>query len=186
MDSEPGGVAVRSSVVQGLGVFAQRSFTADELIRQVNVVREITKQAPLRPDLGERHEHCAYPDGKVVLYGFPDRHFNHSCDPNAYECHGGGEISVRARRAIAAGEEITLDYNINLAGGDTWPCHCGAARCRRETLGSYFRLPLAIQLEYLPLLADWFVARHRERIAVIVAACGCPSRTARGGSVTEG
>jgi uncharacterized protein len=170
MENEPGDVGVKASPVQGLGVFAQRSFAPGELIRCVNVVRQVTGQAPLRPELGERYEHCAYPDGKVMLYGFPDRHFNHGCDPNAYECYRDGAPTIRARRAIAAGEEITLDYNVNLAGGESWPCHCGAARCRGETLGSFFRLPVDVQIKYLPLLADWFVARHRERIAAILAA----------------
>ena len=160
-------VDVRASPVQGLGVFARRCFEAGAMIRRVNIVREITVQSPLRPELGELFEHCAYPEDRVVLYGFPDRHFNHSCDPNAYESYERDAPLIRARRAIVSGEEITIDYNVNLAGGDSWPCRCGAARCRGETLGSYFRLPPEIQIEYLPLLADWFIARHRSRIAAI-------------------
>lgn len=77
-------VEVRESTIEGLGVFAARDYGPGERIRQVNIVREVTDDAPLRPEDGERIEHCAYPNGKVILWGFPDRHVNHSCDPNGY------------------------------------------------------------------------------------------------------
>jgi len=160
-----GNVEVRPSAIEGLGIFALRSFAAGERIRQINVVREITAEAPLREDLGERADHCDYPDGKIVLLGYPDRHVNHSCDPNAYVVYEGDRCYFAARRAIRAGEEITCDYNINITGGTSWPCHCGAARCRGETIGDFFLLPRQTQREYRPLLAEWFVRRHPERLA---------------------
>jgi hypothetical protein len=159
-----GDVEVKPSRIEGLGIFATRPFRAGDRIRRVNVVREITPDAPLREDLGERIEHCSYPDGKVVLYGFPDRHVNHSCDPDAHELFEAPGSYLVARRAIAAGDEITCDYNINIADGTAWPCNCGAARCRGEVAGDFFRLPTEWQHEYRPLLAEWFVRRHRERI----------------------
>jgi SET domain-containing protein len=157
-------VEVRPSRIEGLGMFAARSFCAGERIRRVNVVREITPDAPLREDLGERTDHCSYPDGKVVLYGFPDRHINHSCDPNAYEVFEEGLTWLVARRGITAGSEITCDYNINITSGTAWPCRCGAARCRGEVSGDFFQLPVEWQREYRPLLSEWFVHRHSERI----------------------
>jgi len=157
-------VEVRESPVEGLGVFSTRDFADGELIRVVNVVREVTDDAPLRADDGERHEHCAYPDGKVVLYGLPDRHLNHSCDPNAWERYTDGRAEIVARRPIRASEEIRVDYLVNNSGGESWPCNCGAQRCRELTGVSFFTLPLEIQQEYLPLLADWFVARHLDEV----------------------
>lgn len=157
-------VEVRKSSIEGLGLFAGRAFRAGQRIRRVNVVREVTADEPLREDLGERQDHCDYPDGRVVLLGFPDRHVNHSCDPSAYVVYDGSATWLVARRGIAAGDEITCDYNINIAGGTSWPCHCGAARCRGETIGDFFLLPAEAQREYRPLLADWFVRRHRDRI----------------------
>src|SRR5512135_1435255 len=126
-------VQVKPSSIEGLGVFAMRTFAPGECIRQINVVREITPAAPLREDLGERVDHCDYPDGKVVLLGYPDRHLNHSCDPNAYVQYVGDECYLRARRPIASGEEITCDYNLNIIEGTSWPCHCGSLRCRGAT-----------------------------------------------------
>jgi uncharacterized protein len=160
-------VEVRPSGIEGFGVFAARSFAAGERIRRVNVVREITPDAPLREDLGERADHCNYPDGKVVLYGLPDRCLNHSCDPNAYEVFEEDVAWLAARRDIPTGAEITCDYNINIADGTAWPCRCGAARCRGMVVGDFFDLPPEWQEEYRPLLAEWFVRRHRERVAAL-------------------
>jgi SET domain-containing protein len=157
-------VEVKPSPIEGQGVFALRPFRAEEQIRRVQIVREITEEAPIRAEAGERVEHCGYPDGKVSLWGFPDRHLNHSCDPNAYEHYEGAVISIVARRNIASGEEVTVDYNVNTSGGNSWPCRCGAARCRGESVGDFFTLPREQQHEYRSLLASWFVRRHRERL----------------------
>ena len=157
-------VEVRASSIEGLGLFATRTFDAGQRIHQIKIVREITAGAPLREDLGERADHCDYPDGKVVLLDFPSRHVNHSCDPNAYVLYEGLCSFLVARRNVAAGDEITCDYNINITGGTPWPCHCGATRCRGTTTGDFFHLPAEIQREYRPLLADWFVRRHRDRL----------------------
>ncbi len=172
-------IDVRQSAIEGLGIFAARPFRAGDRIHRINIVREITPEAPLRPELGERQDHCDYPDGRVVLFGFPDRHINHSCDPNAYALYetavpkgpasaaGLHDTYLVARRDIVAGDEITCDYNINITGGSSWPCHCGAKRCRGETIGDFFLLPIEIQKEYRPLLADWFVRRNKERIVAL-------------------
>jgi SET domain-containing protein len=162
-----GDVEVGPSGIDGLGVFAVRSFRAGERIRQVNVIREVTPDAPIREDVGERIDHCNYPDGKVVLYGPPDRHVNHSCDPNAYEVFEEGATFLVARKDIAAGTEITCDYNINIANGTAWSCRCGTGRCRGEVVGDFFRLPKQWQREYRPLLAGWYVRRHRECIEAL-------------------
>jgi len=156
----------RPSPIQGTGVFALRPFAPGERVRRANVVREVTEQAPLRPEQGERLEHCDYPDGRVMLWGAPDRYYNHSCDPNAYAVyHDVAVVDIVARRPIVAGEEITVNYLINNSGGDAWPCRCGAARCLEMTAAQgFFGLPVDHQREYLPLLADWFVARHRSAI----------------------
>jgi SET domain-containing protein len=157
-------VEVKPSPIQGLGVFASRRVAAGQRIRRVKIVREVTPASPIREDAGERIEHCGYPDGKILLWDFPDRHVNHSCDPNAYELYEEDAIHIVARREIEAGDEITFDYNINTAGGNSWPCHCGAPRCRGESIGDFFSLPEEQQREYLPYLAEWFVRRHRDRL----------------------
>ena len=161
------GVEVRTSSIEGRGLFAVRPFSSGQRIRQINVLREVTPASPLREELGERTDHCDYPDGKIVLLGYPDRHVNHSCNPNAYVRYEGDCSYLVARRDIEAGEEITCDYNINITGGTAWPCHYGAARCRGTTVGDFFLLPIDTQREYRPLLAEWFVRAHRDRLAAL-------------------
>jgi hypothetical protein len=162
-------VEVKKSLIEGLGVFAACEFSTGERIRRVNIVREVTAHSPLREDLGERSDHCTYPNGKVLLYGFPDCHINHSCDPNAYEFHEGGITYIVARRTIRSGEEITCDYNINITNGTSWPCNCGAIRCQGLVAGDYFQLPIEWQREYRPLLADWFIRNNRDKIDALDA-----------------
>ena len=60
-----------------------------------------------------------------MLLGSPDCYVNHSCDPNAYVLYEGESSFLVARRDIAAGDEVTCDYNINVTGGDAWECQCG-------------------------------------------------------------
>ncbi len=158
-------VEVREAPSGGRGVFACESVEAGEVVRPFEIEREVTAEAPLRPDRDERPEHCPMIDGRLFLVAVPDRYYNHSCDPNAWLRYGAAGAEVVARRRIAAGEEITFDYLINNAGGDSWPCRCGSSRCRGETGTSFFELPEPFRREYRPLLADWFVERHRERLA---------------------
>jgi len=164
--NEPDLVEVRQSGIEGLGLFACRAIDEGERLHRIRMVREITPDAPLREELGERFDHCDFPDGKVVLIGYPSRHLNHSCDPNAYLWYESDRCVIKARRAIAAGDEVTIDYNVNISGGSAWPCHCGSRRCLGTVVGDFFLLPPALQAEYRPLLAGWFVRRHAQRLAI--------------------
>ena len=164
------GVEIRESERCGLGLFALCPFDSGERIRVVNIEREVTEEQPLGPE--DNPDHAFLSDGKLLLVGKPDRYLNHSCDPNAYVWYRGTAIDLIARRPIAAGEEITVDYLINNAGGDSWECRCGSGRCRGKTAGSFFELPIDIQREYYPLLAPWFLRQHASRLAGVRDARG--------------
>lgn len=158
-------VLVAQSRIHGLGVFAARDFTAGETVLIIDNSRVVDNEHPLRPQSGEYGHHCDYlAHGKIVLMQPPERHINSSCDPNVYVKTIGGLRHVVARRSINPGDEITYDYIINCHGGDTWRCTCGSSRCRGWIVASFFDLPLAWQLEYLPLLDAWFIKEHRERV----------------------
>ncbi len=63
---------------------------------------------------------------------------NHSCDPNAW-LEG---MDTVARRRIARGEEITLDYATFYGDRmEPFDCRCGAALCRAVIRGSDHREP---------------------------------------------
>ena len=157
-------VEVRPSAIQGLGVFATLDLLAGDLVLEIDDSRVVDDARPLLD--GEEPRHCDYlADGRVVLMQVPERHINHSCDPNSYVLTRDGVRVVVARRYIVRGEEITNDYAINGEGGVSWVCLCGAVRCRgAETWADYFTLPRPVQEEYRPLLDAWFVAEHRDRL----------------------
>lgn len=52
---------------------------------------------------------------------------NHSCQPNL-RAAGGGRIFFVSTRRIAAGEELTLDYNVVDSNTDL-PCSCRTEKC---------------------------------------------------------
>ncbi len=147
-------VEIRDSNKGGYGVYALQKFDSGMQIRERNIVREITAEAPVID--GEQADHVCTVGAKQFLVGEPDCFINHSCDPNAYLLYKHDRIYLIALRNIEAEDEITLDYLINNAGGDSWFCNCGTSRCRGNTGTSFFDLPIELQKEYAPYLADWF------------------------------
>ncbi len=145
MNGDPGltppldGVEVRRSGVHGYGVFAARA---------LRIGKKIGHYAGRRYAPGDTGD--GWDDRLTYLFGLSDgsvidgaqggnatRHLNHACEPNveATEEYGkAGElvIVIRAIRRIAAGEELFLDYSLDVAGDDpaAYPCACGSKRCR--------------------------------------------------------
>jgi len=70
-------------------------------------------------------------DEGMVIDGFGTAMFiNHSCDPNCETEDDDGRIFVMAIRDIAAGEELTYEYNLYDSDDAEGDCHCKAPRCR--------------------------------------------------------
>ena len=75
-----------------------------------------------------------------LIGGNSSRWINHSCDGNCEASEENGRIFIRARRAIAAGDELTYDYGLIIDERYTkklkaqYPCWCGAALCRGTLL----------------------------------------------------
>jgi len=133
------GVEVRRSGVHGHGVFATRARGAGEEIGRYTGRR-------YAPD----DVHDAWDDRLTYLFGLSDgsmidgaqggnatRHLNHACEPNVeaiedYDAADELGIVIRATRNIVAGEELFLDYALDVDGDDPagYPCACGSARCR--------------------------------------------------------
>jgi uncharacterized protein len=167
----PPRVTVQPSRIHGEGVFATVPFPLGAVVLRIDDTRAVTAEAPLDPALGEFDHHCDYLGHRgTVLMRWPERHINHSCDPNTYVRTLAGQRYVFALRPIAAGAEITYDYCINGYGDTLWDCDCGAARCRRRIHSDFFHLPRALQVEYLPLLDTWYVEEFREDVERLLAA----------------
>ncbi len=157
-------IAVRQSRIDEPGVFTLEDLQASQVVCEFRLGREVTAEAPLRPEHDERPEHCPLIDGRFYLVPPPERYLNHSCDPSVYLRFSSDRIEVVTRRELVTGTELTIDYLINNQGGDSWPCRCGADRCRGETGKSFFSLPDEFQREYRPLLAPWFCERYASKI----------------------
>ncbi len=158
-------VLVARSPIQGLGLFAGQLLPKGEIILPIDDSRIVNLDNPLRPDRGEFEFHCDFlADDTVVLMKYPERHINHSCDPNAFIRTRQATRCVFALRDIHPGDEITLDYSINGFGDSTWQCRCGTARCRKRVHADFFKLPFELQVEYLPILDSWFVRAYQSQV----------------------
>ena len=72
-------------------------------------------------------------NGDRVIDGFGLAMFvNHSCDPNCETKEIKGRVWVLSVRDIAAGEELTYDYNLYDGDEDEALCNCGSANCRQS------------------------------------------------------
>jgi hypothetical protein len=158
-------VIVAPSPIHRLGVFATRDFSAGETVLCIDDSRKVDESHPLRPEAFELERHCDYlAGGRVVLMKMPERHINSSCDPNTFIKTIGEFRQVIARRPVRGGDEITCDYIINCHGGEVWDCRCKSGHCRGTIVSSFFELPVRLQLDYLPLLDDWFVREHEVEV----------------------
>jgi hypothetical protein len=86
-----------------------------------------------------------------------DDFLNHSCEPNGYVRFS--DMSVRALRAIDAGEEITYDYNsTEFDMEEGFMCRCGAERCLGLVRGFRY-LDRQQRLALRPWLSPFLVAK---------------------------
>ncbi len=124
-------VRVGASGIHGRGVYAREALPARRKIGELSGT--LVPIADLRP----RIERLA-----VIYYielsrryaldcsqGNAFKHLNHHCEPNCYLRVIRRRVEVYARRDIAAGEELFVDYGLTPHPGGM-VCHCGAPRCR--------------------------------------------------------
>jgi hypothetical protein len=139
---------VRNSVIHGRGVFAARTIRKGAVIIEYRGERTTWEIVQTRPDSDPDHPEHTFifetSDGAVIdagRRGNAARWINHSCAPNckSYE-YDDGRVYIEARRKIAAGEELTYDYQLSIDGRITrkvreaYACRCGAPRCRGTIL----------------------------------------------------
>jgi hypothetical protein len=112
--------SVRQSPIHGLGVFAEEDipdgtilWRFDPVLDRVIPEEELDGMPGHLVDFIEVYSEYFPELGVLVLSGDNDRFTNHSDDPNTeVVLPNGPEALVRARRDIAAGEEITCDYTV--------------------------------------------------------------------------
>jgi len=122
---------VRSSGIVGKGLFAGSRIAARAKIGEFEGeaigLREARRRARGRTVIAivELERHAL--DATASPRGF--RFINHSCAPNTFIRCTPSRAEFYALRAIARGEELTLDYGDSHHDGRL-PCRCGARACR--------------------------------------------------------
>lgn len=116
----------------GLGLFAAKPLAKNDYIVTYRGKRIPTAQAQRR----ERRSRAKYMfeiDRRWTIDGASrrnlGRYLNHSCAPNAQAVLRAGKIVFVALRAIAPGEEITLDYGDEYFVLYIEPLGCRCAAC---------------------------------------------------------
>lgn len=155
-------VEVSESSIHGRGVFATRDVRAWTPVARCGDVRSALAEPPDWAPPAER-DVTADPDD-------PFQFLNHSCDPNSFLQSVGGTSYVFTRRPVAAGEEVVVDYRLNATFEEEVECRCGADCCTGSIRLDFFSLPEPAQLRRLPLLEDWFVSAHADRLRGVVEA----------------
>jgi len=145
--ANPRRIQVRRSGIHGKGVFALQDIAAGEtLIEYVGEVITWAEAQARHPHDPSDPNHTFYfhvSEDRVIdalVGGNSSRWINHCCDGNCEAQEHDGRIFIKARRAIAAGEELHYDYGLIIEERYTaklkaeYPCWCGAASCRGTLL----------------------------------------------------
>jgi SET domain-containing protein len=121
---------VGRSRINGKGCFAAVPLAARRKVGELIGERISNREAARRVARGGKVRICQI-DGRWSIDasrgGNATAYINHSCDPNCFSRVQHGHMLFFARRDIAAGEELTLDYTPSQHPGRR--CTCGAAKC---------------------------------------------------------
>ena len=129
-------VAVGPSRIEGSGLFARRAFDEGETVVVLGgTVIDDAELARLQPQSS-----LAIGEGVNLMQDDDDpaRYGNHSCEPNLWLAD---EVTLVTRRAVEAGEELTVDYGTFSVVPWQMECRCGAASCRGVVTGDDWRRP---------------------------------------------
>ena len=125
-------VRVARSAIDGFGVFAAEPVPGARKVGEIRGESISVSEARRRAGLQQRIMIVEISSKRAIdasRSSDPMRFTNHSCRPNAQLRIREGRIEFYALRAIAVGEEITVDYGETHHEGRL-ACRCGAAGCR--------------------------------------------------------
>lgn len=156
-----------ASAIEGSGLYAAADIRSGETLF-IWGGGTIISDAELRgvAASGRRYSSAAIGEDQHILWSSQDAAaggpggINHCCDSNLWMLD---ERTVCARRDIAAGEELTLDYAlVSVAPEWRMECRCGSPLCRRIVTGNDWQLP-ALQERYAGHFSPFINARIARR-----------------------
>jgi SET domain-containing protein len=124
-------VDVAPSLIDGQGAFAAEAIPQRVKIGEIRGQSISVADARIRATRHERIMIVEVSPRKAIDFFKsvdPMRYTNHSCRPNARLSIRQGRVEFYALRAIAAGEEITVNYGQTHHRGQL-ACRCGAPGC---------------------------------------------------------
>lgn len=124
-------VQARPSAIDGMGVFAQEPIPSRVKIGEIRGESISVANARIRATRHLRIMIVEVSAKRAIDFSKssdPMRYTNHSCAPNARLCIRSGRVEFYALRAIAVGEEITVNYGETHHEGKLI-CQCGAVAC---------------------------------------------------------
>ncbi len=162
-------VEVRKSRLHGKGLFAARDLPKGTYVMEYRGERISKKES-------DKRTNAMWEKGRVYTFELSRRFdldgdtkdnvarlANFSCDPNCESVNEGGrKVWIVAVRDIAAGEEITYDYNFPLVEPPP-VCRCGSAKCRGYIVGSDHKMDLDAWKELHPHLVARDDKRRKKR-----------------------
>jgi SET domain-containing protein len=136
---------LKKSAIHGSGVFARVPLEEGARIVEYKgerVSREIADRRYERKLRYSTHTFLFTVDDDTVIdggkFGNIARYINHSCEPNCESViDEDGRVYIDAVRDIATGEELTMDYRLQVDSADPaewrelYACRCGSPGCRR-------------------------------------------------------
>jgi len=150
-------IVVKSSDIQGKGLFATRDIRAGEVTWRADPGQRRFHVDVIRSWPKEKQEEFylhAWQVGEGWYEGpedgtvtDPADYMNHSCDPNTWFVD---DSTMVARRDIKKGEEITYDYATSETAEDVVvpSCNCGSAICRKIVKGADYCLNPTLRQRY--------------------------------------
>jgi SET domain-containing protein len=134
-------VVARPSPIEGLGLFATGPIARGDVVGIIGgrVIDDVELRRIARSR--SKYNSAAIGDGANLLLQNDEvvTRGNHSCDSNLWMRDA---FTLEARRDIAAGDEVTIDYALQTAVPD-WEmaCHCGSPYCRKRIRGNDWMRP---------------------------------------------
>mmetsp|Transcript_7422 Transcript_7422/g.11929 ORF Transcript_7422/g.11929 Transcript_7422/m.11929 type:complete len:361 (-) Transcript_7422:1699-2781(-) len=136
-------VDVASHPDMGLGLYAQENIRKGDFIYEY--IGEVITQDESADRLEneyreEKHKYILTVGSGLMIdstrMGQLARFVNHSCEPNSeailWASADKPVIGYFAKRNIAKGEEISINYKFQRYGGDQLVCNCGAQNCNKR------------------------------------------------------